>query len=60
MGEKLVRIFEILTEQTGFRGRLALANKTGISMTQAAEMNDTDVLVKKIEAAAIDVIDNNS
>jgi hypothetical protein len=27
---------------------------------QAAEMNDTDVLVKKIEAAAIDVIDNNS
>jgi hypothetical protein len=57
MGEKLVRIFEIVTEQAGFKGRLELANKTGMSMAQAAEMKDTDELVKKLKAAASDIID---
>lgn len=59
MGEKMVRIFEIVTEQAGFKGRLELANKTGISMAQAAEMKDTEELVKKLKAAAGDIIDKS-
>jgi len=59
MGEKMVRIFEIVTEQAGFKGRLELANKAGISMAQAAEMKDTDELVKKLKAAAGDIIDKS-
>lgn len=59
MGEKLVRIFEIVTEQAGFKGRLELANKTGISMAQAAEIKDTEELVKKLKAAAGDIIDKS-
>jgi len=55
MGERLVRIFEIVTEQAGVKGRLALASKTGISMTQAAEMEDTEELVNKFKYAASDV-----
>jgi len=35
MGKKLVRIFEIVTEQAGFKGRLDLAGKAGITMAQA-------------------------
>ncbi|HVO67590.1 MAG TPA: hypothetical protein VMT12_14020 [Syntrophales bacterium] len=57
MGEKLVRIFEIVTEQAGFKGRLELANKVGMTMAQAAEMKDTDELVKKLKAAASEIID---
>jgi hypothetical protein len=59
MGEKLVRIFEIVTEKAGFKGRLELANKTGISMAQAAEIKDTEELVKKLKAVAGDIIDKS-
>jgi hypothetical protein len=57
MGEKLVRIFEIVTEQAGFKGRLELASKAGMTMAQATEMKDTEELVKKLKAAASDIID---
>jgi hypothetical protein len=59
MGEKLVRIFEIVTEQAGFKGRLALASKTGISMTQAAEMKDTEEMINKLKAAAGEILDKS-
>ena len=57
MGEKLVRIFEIVTEQAGYKGRLELANKSGMTMAQAAEIKDTDELVKKLKATASEIID---
>ena len=57
MGEKLVRIFEIVTERAGYKGRLELANKSGMTMTQAAGMQDTDELVKKLKATASEIID---
>jgi hypothetical protein len=59
MGEKLVRIYEIVTEKIGLKGRLALAAKTGVSMTQAAEMEDTEELVNKFKYAANDVYEEH-
>jgi hypothetical protein len=59
MGEKLVRIYEIVTEKIGLKGRLELASKTGISMSQAAEIEDTEELVNKFKYAANDVYEEN-
>ena len=59
MGEKLVRIYEIVTEKIGLKGRLELASKTGISMSQAAEIEDTEELINKFKYAASDVYEEN-
>ncbi len=59
MGEKLVRIFEIVTEQAGLSGRLELANRTGITMKQAIAMKDTDDLLNRLKAAAGDILNKN-
>ena len=45
MGEKLIRIFEIVSEQAGLKGRMELATRTGISLNRATQMPDTDELV---------------
>ena len=59
MGNKLVRIFEIVTEQAGLKGRLALASKMGVSMAQAAAMKDTEELINDFKAAANEILDMN-
>ncbi|HPL64020.1 MAG: hypothetical protein PHG91_08680 [Syntrophales bacterium] len=59
MGEKLVRIFEIVTEQTGLKGRLELASRTGISMKEAMALKDTEELVEKFKYAATDIYDSH-
>ncbi len=59
MGEKMVRIFEIVSEQSGLKGRLELASKTGITMSQAAEMKDTDELINKLKTAASEILDKS-
>ena len=60
MGEKLVRIFEIVMEQAGLRGRMELATRTGISLNRAAQMKDTDELVKRTKEMASSILDKNS
>lgn len=57
MGEKLLRIFEIVTEQAGLQGRLELASRTGVTMGQASAMKDTDELVSKFKSVAGDILD---
>ena len=59
MGTKLVRIFEIVMEQAGVKGRLALASKMGVSMAKAAEMKDTEELINEFKAAANQILDEN-
>ena len=56
MGNKLVRIFEIVTEQAGLTGRLALASKMGVSMAKAAAMKDSEELIKSHPSAHYTVI----
>jgi hypothetical protein len=59
MGEKLVRIFEIVTEKIGLKGRFELANKTGVSMNQAINVEDTEELINIFKQAANDIYENS-
>ncbi len=59
MGEKLVRIIEIVTEKIGLQGRLELANRTGISMSQAHDIEDTEELVDRFKYAANEIYENS-
>jgi len=52
MGERLIRIYEIVTEKIGLQGRLELASRTGISMNEAARIKDTEELVQKFKQEA--------
>jgi len=56
MAEKLVRIYEVVTEQAGLQGRMELAQKTGFSMNQAASAKDTEELLSKFKAVASEII----
>ena len=60
MGEKLVRIFEIVQEQAGMKGRMELATRTGISLNRAMQMRDTDELVKRMKDTASSILEKNS
>lgn len=60
MGEKLVRIFEIVMEQSGLKGRMELATRTGISLIQATQMKDKDDVVSKMKDVASAILDKNS
>ncbi len=60
MGDKLVRIFEIVMEQAGLRGRMELATRTGISLIRATQMKDSDEIVKRVKEVAISILDKNS
>ena len=60
MGEKLVRIFEIVMEQTGLKGRMELSGKTGISLIRATQMKDSDELVRRMKEVASIILDKNS
>ena len=60
MGEKLVKIFEIVSEQAGLRGRMELATRTGISLNRATQMKDTDELVKRMKEMASSILEKIS
>ena len=56
MGAKLEQIYDIVTQRTGLKGRMRLADRTGVSKAKAAEMEDTDKLIKKFVKAASEII----
>ncbi len=60
MGEKLVRIFEIVSEQAGLKGRMELATRTGISLSRATQIKDTDEIVKRMKEMASSILDKSS
>lgn len=60
MGEKLIRIFEIVQEQAGLRGRMELATRTGISLNRATAMKDTEDVVKRMKDVASSILEKNS
>ncbi len=60
MGEKLVRIFEVVQDQTGLKGRMELATRTGISLNKATQMKDTEDLIKKMKDIASSILEKNS
>jgi len=60
MGEKLVRIFEIIQEQAGLKGRMALATRTGISLNRASQIKDTEDVVRRMKEVASSILEKNS
>jgi hypothetical protein len=59
MAEKLVRIYELVTEQAGLPGRMELAKKTGYSLVQASQVKDTEELLSKFKSAASEILGNS-
>ena len=56
MGAKLQEIYDLVTKKAGFKGRMRLAVRTGVSRIKAAEMDDTDKIIKKFKNAAGEII----
>lgn len=56
MGVMINEIYKIVTEKAGFKGRMRLAVKTGISRTQGAQMKDTPELISKLKSAADEIV----
>lgn len=53
MGQKLIHIYEIVTEKMGLQGRLEFARRTGITMNEAARITDTEELVQRFKQEAV-------
>lgn len=52
MAEKLNKIYTIVTKKAGFKGRLRLAVKTGISLKKGKTIEDSPEIVSRfIESA---------
>jgi hypothetical protein len=60
MGEKLIRIFEIVQEHAGLKGRMALATRTGISLNRAGQIKDTEEVVKRMKDVASSILEKNA
>jgi hypothetical protein len=56
MGFMINEIYKIVTEKTGFKGRMRLAVRTGISRTKAAQMEDTPEMITKFKSAANEIV----
>ncbi|MBN2346057.1 MAG: hypothetical protein JXO51_06670 [Candidatus Aminicenantes bacterium] len=59
MGKTLARIYQIVEEKGGLPGRMKLAQKTGISLQQAAAMRDRAELVKRFKKAAGEILETD-
>lgn len=59
MGEKLVEIYEVVTQKAGFDGRMELAKKTGMSKNKAEKEEDSPDNITKFKEAASQIIGEN-
>jgi hypothetical protein len=56
MGVKLEELYDLVTQKAGFKGRMRLAVRTGMSRVKAAETEDTDKLLRKFKDEASEII----
>jgi hypothetical protein len=56
MGAVINEIYKIVTDKAGFKGRMRLAVRTGISRTRAAQMEDTPEMITKFKKAADEIV----
>lgn len=59
MGDKLNEIYEIVTKKAGNKGRLRLAEKTGIPRVKAVQEEDTPELIDTFKKAASEILGEN-
>ena len=55
MGAMINEIYRIVTEKAGFKGRMRLAVRTGISRTKAVQMEDTPEMITRFKSAADEI-----
>jgi hypothetical protein len=56
MGATLVEIYKIVTEKAGFKGRMRLAVRTGISKVRASQIGDSPENITRLKVAADEII----
>jgi hypothetical protein len=56
MGSTLVEMYNIVTEKAGFKGRMRLAVKTGVSRVKAKHVDDTPEIIAKFKEAADEIV----
>lgn len=56
MGTMINEIYKIVTDKAGFKGRMRLAVRTGISRTKGAQIEDTPEMISKFKRAADEIV----
>lgn len=56
MGAMLDQIYKVVTMKAGFKGRMRLAVKTGVSRVRAAQMEDESETIMKFKTAADEIV----
>lgn len=56
MGATLVEIYNIVTDKAGYKGRMRLAVRTGISRIKASQIEDSPENITKLKTAADEII----
>jgi len=56
MGTQLAKIFDIVTEKTGYKGRMEFAKKVGISKNKARKITDKEDIVNRFKTVAANFI----
>ena len=56
MGATLEEIYNIVTNKAGYKGRMRLAVKTGISKIKASQMDDSPEIITRLKKAADEII----
>lgn len=59
MGERLVQIYDIVTEHCGYDGRMRLAVQTGITRSKALEIDDTPERIDHFKKEASEILKRN-
>lgn len=59
MGDKLEAIYKIVEEQGGTEGRLQLAKKAGLSMSQAKAIEDKPEFLDRMKKIAEEILKKN-
>lgn len=55
MAEKLLKVYQFVTEKEGLAGKIKLAQVTKIPAVQAAVMHDTPELLEQFRRAAAEI-----
>ena len=56
MGEKLVKLYEIVTEKGGLEARMELAKRSGVPKSKAEQVDDKEEFVEKFKRLATEII----
>jgi hypothetical protein len=56
MAEKMIEIYDVVTRLAGFKGRMRLAVRTGISRVRALEIADAPDKVTKFKKEASEIV----